>query len=367
MSTGADVAIIGGGAVGAACARELARHGRSVVVFDGDSVAGPGWRAAAGMLAAQIGAVHQEPLFDLAFAGRERTIGLAVPLKEQTGIDIGAWRDGILQLAQSETAVPGLRAQVGWQRQQGHVCDWLDAVEVIARWPHLGRSLGALWAPRDGAVDPERLVTALRKDAQAAGARFVSANVTEVQRDGEGIAGVVADRRYGTRALVVANGAWAGRLPGLPRPLSVEPVRGQMAAFAWPDGLAPCIVHGDDGYVVWRDGEAIVGSTMEVVGFTAEVTPDAIRRLSALAAKLLPALEGQHPRRTWAGFRPMTPDNLPVIGPEPEAAGLWFASGHGRNGILLAAITGHLIRQLMDGEAPEVDVAAFSPTRFWRW
>jgi glycine oxidase len=363
----ADVVIVGGGVAGAACARELATHGRSVLVLDGDSVGGPAWRAAAGMLAAQIESNPHEPLFDLALASRERTLDLARSLMARTGIDIGAWREGILHVASSESAVPGLRTQVGWHRQRSQPCEWLDARDVVARWPHVGPTFGGLWALRDGAIDPERYVQALRKDAEHAGAQFVAANATEILCDGEGIAGVVADRRYAARAVVIANGAWSGTLAGLPRPVSVEPVRGQMIAFPWPASVPRSIIYGDHGYVLWRDGEAIVGSTMETAGFRVDVAPTTTQRLATMAGQLLPDLAGRTPVRAWAGLRPMTPDSQPIIGAEPAAAGLWFATGHGRNGVLLAAITGHLIRQLMDGEEPELDIAPFSPTRFWRW
>lgn len=364
----ADVLVIGGGAAGAACARELARSGRSVLVFDPDDAPGAAWRAAAGMLAAQVETTPSDPLFNFGLAGRERTVNLAHELRVETGIDIGVWREGIIQLAFTESAVTELRAQVGRQRQHGHMCDWLDAAEVAANWPWAGKSLGALWAPRDGAVDPQRLVEALRADAKLAGANFIGMRAERLVRERDGVKGVVAQgTRYTAGAVVLAAGAWTHALDGLPRPVSVEPVRGQMSAFPWPADTPRAIVYGDHGYVVHRNGEALVGTTMEVAGFDATTTDDGVAAMKRTAAQILPALANVAPTRTWAGLRPMTPDGLPILGAEPAAPGLWFATGHGRNGVLLAAISGHFLQLLMDGEQPDIDISAFSPTRFWRW
>ena len=156
--------IVGAGAVGAACARELAVAGRRVLVVYRGTPDGEAWRAAAGMLAPQIEAVPEDPLFDLGLAGRERYTMLAPALLSSTGIDIGLWQEGIASL----------------QRQQGHHCNWLDADEVKAQWPWVGASHGALWAPREGAVDPVRLVEALLADARAHGAVMVQDQVTHL-------------------------------------------------------------------------------------------------------------------------------------------------------------------------------------------
>ena len=166
-----EVIVVGGGAIGAACARELARAGRSVLVIDRGRGTGEAWTAAGGMLAPQIEAHTEDPLFDLGLAGRNRYTELAPALQETTGIDIGLWQEGIAQVAQTEDSVESLKSKVAWQRQQGHLCDWLAADEVATRWPWMGPTHGALWAPEEGALNPVPLVEALLADAQAAGAR----------------------------------------------------------------------------------------------------------------------------------------------------------------------------------------------------
>jgi glycine oxidase len=137
-----------------------------------------------------------------------------------------------------------------------------------------------------------------------------------------------------------------------------------MAALPWPQGVERAIVYRNDCYILARGGEAILGSTMEEVGFRPEVTPGGLAAILAATLSLCPALIRAKVRRTWAGLRPMTPDGWPVIGAEPGLPGLWYATGHGRNGILLAGLTGVLVGQLMDGEPASQDLTAFTPTRF---
>jgi glycine oxidase len=368
VSGTADVIIVGGGAIGAACARELARSGRSVQVLDPDLDRGQAWRAAAGMLAPQIEAHEGDALFDLALAGRELYVTLAQTLAETTGIDIGLWREGIAHVALDEADVFHLRAKVAWQRQQGQLCDWLEPGEVRDRWPWMGPTLGALWAPHEGALDPTRLVQALRADAMLAGARLVQDEALGLQVRGDRVVGITGRRgRYAADEVVLAAGAWSAGLTALPRPVSVVPVRGQMAALGWPEGMERAIVYAKDCYIVPRGAEAICGSTMECAGFHPAVTSEGLGRILAAAGAICPPLATAEVVRSWAGLRPMTPDGLPILGPEPRLRGLWYATGHGRNGILLAGITGLMLRLMVNGQTPTEDLSPLRPDRFWSW
>ena len=368
MTEATDVIVVGGGAVGAACARELVRAGRRVRVLEPDADRGEAWRAAAGMLAPQIEARAGDALLDLGLAGRDLYVQLAPALQEATGIDIGLWRGGIANVALHESDLTSLRGKVAWQRQQGHLCDWLDATEVKARWPWLGPTLGALWAPREGALDPRRLVQALRADAAAQGAEMVRDEAVAIETRGDRVVGVAGrERHYPADQVVLAAGAWSGRVAGLPRPLSIEPIRGEMAALPWPPEMERAILYSRDCYLVARDGEAVVGSTMEYAGFDASVTSAGLARIMAGAALLAPGLAELEVRRTWAGLRPTTPDGLPILGPEPRLRGLWYATGHGRNGILLAGISALLLRLMLTGQRPTEDLTALRPDRFWSW
>jgi glycine oxidase len=363
-----DVIVVGGGPVGAACGRELSLAGRRVLLLDPEGDSGQAWRAAAGMLAPQLEADQDDPLLELGLAAREHCESLATALRETTGTDIGLWREGIAHTAADEAEAAELRSKVAWQRQQGHLADWLDADEVRSRWPWLGPSAGAFWAPHEGALEPERLVAALRQDARRLGAAVEQDAATAIQSQGDRVTGVVGQRgRYAAADVIVAAGAWSAAIAGVPRPIAVAPVRGQMAAFPWPAGARRAIVYGRGGYLVARGDEAIAGSTMEFAGFDAQVTTAGVASVLTSATALCPKLKPSDVRRTWAGLRPMTPDGLPIIGAEPRVRGLWYATGHGRNGILLAGLTGLLMRQLLDGETPDEDLEPFAPQRFWRW
>jgi glycine oxidase len=363
-----DVVVVGGGPVGAACARELALAGRRVLVLDPEGESGQAWKAAGGMLAPQLEAEQDDPLLELGLAARQHYEPLAESLRETTGIDIGLWREGIAHVAATDLEAGDLRAKVAWQRQQGHLADWLDADEVKSRWPWLGPAAGAFWAPHEGALEPERLVASLRQDAIRIGATVEQDAAMAVESRGGRVTGVIGRKgRYGSGDVVIAAGCWSGALTGVPRPIAVAPVRGQMAAFPWPAGARRAIVYGHGGYLIARGDEAIAGSTMESAGFDAQVTSAGLARVFASATALCPALTGAEVRRTWAGLRPMTPDGLPIIGAEPRLEGLWYATGHGRNGILLAGLTGLLLRQLLAGETPDEDLTPFAPDRFWRW
>ncbi len=360
--------VIGGGAVGAACAWALSRSGAAVVVLEPEEASGVAWRAAAGMLAAQVEATDDDPLLPLDLAGRAFYQREAGPLRDATGVDIGLIGCGILDVARSEPEVEALKGRVARQRQQAQRADWLEPAEVRDGWPWLAPSRGAFWAPEDGALDPSRLVAALRAASEQCGAAWVRDRATGLDVRGGRLVGVTGDRgRYDARQVVIAHGAWAGRCANLPRPLSVEPVRGQMVAFPWPAGVAPTIVYGAGGYLLWRNGELIAGSTMEHAGFDASVTDGGIAAIVERASALYPALGGVAMSRSWAGLRPATPDGRPIIGPEPRLDGLWYATGHGRRGILQAGITGELLAAAMGGSALADELRPADPARFWSW
>lgn len=328
---------------------------------------GDAWRAAAGMLAPQIEAGPDNPLFDFGLAGRERYRELSEELLEATGIDIGLWQEGIARVATSEDEVAELKSHVAWQRQQGHICDWFDEEEARTKWPWLRAAHGALWAPHDGSLDPALLVEALLADATRLGARIVHDSIVSIESRGERVTAAVGKERYPAGDVVIAAGAWSSLITGMPRPLPVVPVRGQMAALPWPADLERSIVYGRHCYLMARGDEALAGSTMEHAGYEPEVTSAGLARIFNAVTELLPSLAQADVHRTWAGLRPVTPDGLPIIGPEPESRGLWYATGHGRNGILLAGITGLLLAQHITADHADDHLAPFRPERFFDW
>ena len=360
-----DTVVIGGGAIGAACAWELASTGRKVLILQGGGEPGEAWRAAAGMLAPQIETGATDPLLRLGLAGRDYYRELGARLQATVGVDLGLWQEGIARVAKTEDEGESLRSEVAWQQEQGLNCEWLDKGDVRRRWPWLAPTEGALRAPDDGALDPARLVEGLLAGAKSFDSALTSDRALAVLGSGSRTEGVRGERgNYSAGEVVVAAGAWSGLLEGLPRTLPVRPVRGQMAALPWLDDTPRAIIYHKDSYLLARRGEAVIGSTMEEAGFRSEVTTSGMAQVFSSTMSLCPGLLRFKVRRTWAGLRPMTPDGLPILGAEPLLQGLWYATGHGRNGILLAGITGMLLRQLMDGIEPAHDLGSFSAKRF---
>lgn len=360
--------MIGGGAVGAACARALAMAGARVTVVHPPALPGEAWRASAGMLAAQIEVGPQEPLFNLGIAGRAFYRREAPLLRESTGIDIALSQDGILQIAIREEQVEGFKAKVAWQRQQAQRADWLEPEELEEGWPWLRPGFGGFWAPEDGTLDPIALVEACLADASSRGGQLVEDRITGLWRDGDRLLGAIGEAgRHPADQVVIAAGAWSGRLGELPRPLSIEPVRGRMVATPWPEGARSATVYGDHCYLLRRGDELIAGATMEHAGFDDGPAPAAVAEFVSRLTTVYPAIAAAPVSREWAGFRPGTPDGLPIIGPEPRLPGLWYATGHGRNGILLAGITGELIAQGIGGEPIPEELRLVRPGRFWSW
>ncbi len=362
-----DVAIVGGGVIGAACARSATRRGLRVVAWDPGPLPGAASPASAGMLVAQVGnREDDDTLLALGVRGRDLYDGLAAELRDATGIDIGLWRPGALAVAFDEARADGLQATVARQRQAGLRCDWLTAEDVRQNWPGIAPGcLGALHAPEDGALDPDALRRAFITDAANHGAELRPGRVVGIRHDGARVTAVVTEvGDVATRHVVLAAGAWTPQLTGLPRDLAVDPVRGQLASLPWPAGAPQAIVLDGHTYALARGDAAIVGSTMEHVGFDATVTEDGLRRLRTATDRLLPWLADRPFTRSWAGLRPMTPDGRPYVGPDPQVAGLWYATGHGRSGILLAGLTGEVIADLLAGGETEVDLSPMAPREF---
>lgn len=358
-----EVLVAGGGIIGAACARALALRGLRVLICEPGPEPAAASAASAGILGPQIERAD-EALRALGLRARDLYDTLAPALTAATGIDIGLWREGIASLAFDEAEAERLRDAVAHQRQAGLRCDWLEASEVAERFPATAPCLGALFAPEDGAVDAPALARALRADAQRAGAHTLNARVQRLNTILGRATGVETSAgKIKAEHVIVAAGAWSTQIEHLPRRLPVEPVRGQMAAAPWPGNMPRTVLYYDHGYVLARSGEAIFGSTMERVGFDGGVTAAGITEIMAAARRMLPQLPPA-PTRTWAGLRPLTPDGRPIVGADPDVRGLWYATGHGRNGVLLAGLTGEIIASLLATGESEVEIASLAPERF---
>lgn len=358
-----EVLVAGAGIIGAACARALALRGLKVVICEPgpDPVAASA--ASAGILGPQIEGTD-ESLRALGLRARDLYDTLAVTLADATGVDIGLWREGIASFAFNEADAERLRDAVAHQRQAGLRCDWLEAADVAERFPAAAPCLGAMFAPEDGAVDAPALTRALRADAKRLGTRTFATRVNRINTILGRVTGVeIPAGKIKAEHVVIAAGAWSTQIEHLPRHLPVEPVRGQMAATPWPPNMPRTVLYFDHGYVLARSGEAIYGSTMERVGFDGRVTAAGIQEITRAARRLLPQLP-ESPARTWAGLRPLTPDGRPIVGADPDVRGLWYATGHGRNGVLLAGLTGEIIASLITTGESEIEIASLAPERF---
>ena len=364
----ADAIILGGGLVGLCCAAAIARHGGRTILLD-EERPGAASRAAAGMLAPSIERGNG-PATDFAIAARDHYPEFLRWLEDETGVHVPLNRRGILQLALSEAGVRGLRRAMA--RDADTSAEWLDEAAVRSLEPELAHALGAVFHPRDGAVDNVVLLAALSAWCRANRlVEHVTSAAVRIADEADGATVRASDgRSWRARFVVLAGGAWAPVLEGLPRSLPITPLRGQMLAYA---GLRlQHVVFGPRGYIVPRAAspagaavaEILVGATSEAAGFDSSTTRRAHETLRSAGVEILPALRSQSPLRQWAGLRPMTPDLLPIIGPDPERPSLLYACGHSRNGVSMAPLTGECLAAIVRGAPTPHDLQPFSITRF---
>jgi glycine oxidase len=363
----ADVVIVGGGLIGCSVAAELAGRGRSVIVVERNEPGAEASGAAAGMLAPQSEAPRRDAFFDLAVESRDLYPSWVRGLAEETGVHVGYRKTGLLHCRFEAGAPADPSEPFAWQRTAGLPVLARRREELAAEVEGRLSSevCDAVLFPDEAAVDPRPLTRAAWIAAVGRGAVVRTGTSVLGFRLEKGICRGV-DTAAGlieAEATVDAAGAWAAFDGRLPTPLPVEPVRGQIVELSLPGQPLKTIVASDDAYVVPRpDGTLLVGSTAERVGFDKRVTAEAVGRLIAAAARLIPALGAASFVTAWSGLRPGTPDGLPVLGAGPVER-LFFAAGHFRNGILLAPATARILADLLTGGPPR-DLSPFSIERF---
>lgn len=363
------VLVIGAGVIGCAIARELALRGVEVTILESDEPgAGASW-AAAGMLSPQAEADRADPFLELLLASRRMYPDFVRSLHEETGIDVHYRSEGTLLVAIDEEDEAGIRRRGAWQNAAGLPVEWLSGEEARRLEPALsGEVRAALRFADDHQVDNRLLAPALRAAAEGAGAGVrCRARVTGVVCRGAEVRGVALEGGEvveGER-VVVAAGVGAAGLGGMPRPLPVRPVHGQLLALRAEGSGISHVVDSPRVYLVpRRDGRVIVGATMEEIGLEKRVTAAGLRMLLAGALEAVPALGEAAVVETWSGHRPGTPDGWPILGADPEVQGLVYATGHYRNGILLTPVTARVIADLLEGVVPAIDLSTFAPARF---
>ncbi len=367
MSPG--VLVVGGGVAGAAAALALRERGAEVLLLERESPGARATGASAGMLAPQYEAEWPEPVFRLGLRGRAMHPGWVERLAELAGVELRVRTPGMLVPAFDRHEARRLEDRARWQREEGLPAEMLDPGAARELQPGAGRGAVAfLRLPEEAVVDAQVLARALPGALASAGVRTVRAEAAGLAVEGAGVRGVrLGDgRSLEADRVVLAAGAWSGELEGLPRPLPVRPVRGQMLRYPPGSAELACLLANLGGrYLVPReDGTVLAGSTMEAAGFDASATETGARTVRRAAERLLPALEGVEPAERWAGLRPGTPDEMPILGPDPDVDGLVYATGFGRNGILLAPAAGRMAAELALGREPEDDWRPFRPDRF---
>lgn len=364
-----DVVVVGGGVIGCSVAYFAARRGASVALFEAESIASGASGAAAGMLNAQAESHSPGPMLDLMLESRRMHKTFSDELREETGLDPEYVWAGTLRVATDEAFAEKLESTYEWQRREGLSAVWLDADEARELEPSLSPDiLAGLYFPDEGQVNSPRLVNALALAAAKMGAEiFEGAPVSGFLTDGErvvGVRSVLGDFHAG--AVVLAGGSASGILAAnLGVEVPVFPVKGEILSVEARRAPISANIWSDACYLVpKRDGRVVIGATEENDVHDRRPTLGGVAKLSGAAAKLVPEVGGLPFRSAWGGLRPGTPDGAPILGVAEGWGNLFIATGHYRNGVLLAPITGEIISALAlgVGEA-SVDVSAFSHRR----
>jgi glycine oxidase len=366
------VAIIGGGVIGLTIARALALRGvRDVVLIErGELGAESSW-AAAGMLAPQAEANRAHEFFQLTCRSRDMYPAFAAALLSDTGIDIELDQTGTLYLAFTDEDVDEIERRYAWQSAAELPLEKLTAAELRELEPAIGHDVRAgLKFPLDRQVETRRLLSALIAANDRLGLQIkTGTSVTSLKVERDRVVGIETTRgQIATDCVVLAAGAWSSQIPARNKTLPdlrIKPVRGQMLCFSPEAPISRHVIYSPRGYIVpRRDGRMLAGSTTEHAGFDKQVTAAGVDSIRAAAVEISPRVSSLPLTDSWAGLRPRAADTLPVLGPCGEIAGLHYATGHYRNGILLAPLTGELIAAAIVDKVFPATLEIFSPDRF---
>jgi len=349
-----DAIIAGGGIIGLSLAIALRKRGATLLLVERAQPGREASHAAAGMLADCTLETPPE-LQPLATASARMYPEFAHQLQDESGIDVDLRGHGTLVFPPPEHV----------HNRPGFTAESLLPAPLAELEPALADPKRAAFYLKERSVDPRALVAAALKAAKHRGVDISSGTeVKEVLVSNGRIIGVRTDRTsYSSAAVVNCAGAWAGQIA--PHRFPTRPVKGQMLTVVGaPHGVLKHVVRSPDVYLVPRtDGRILIGATVEEAGYDKRTVPSTIQRMHQAALRILPALQQARVHDAWAGLRPGTPDNLPILG-ETSTPGYFVATGHFRDGILLAPVTAHLMAQVISGAKPEHDLSAFSAARF---
>ena len=346
--------MVGGGIIGISLAIELRKCGMDVLVVERGEPGHEASHAAAGMLA-DCTLETPSALQSLATASARMYPEFVHELQDESGVDVDLRSDGTL-LFPAEDELEELR---------GFCAEHSLPAPLADLEPALAGSLGTVAFLRERSVDPRQLVAASVKAAKHRGINISSGTtVASVCMEDGRVAGVQTDKTiYRSPIVVNCAGAWSGLIP--PRPFPTRPVKGQMLALVGrPPNVPRHVIRTPEVYLVPRsNGRLLVGTTVEDVGYDKQVEAGTIRRLREAAVRLFPCLGEARLHENWAGLRPGSPDHLPILG-ATQTDGYFIASGHFRDGILLAPITAKIMAKVITAQRLDYNLSAFSPARF---
>ena len=361
-----NVIVIGAGVVGCAVGYELAARGAGVRLLDMRDVGEGATRASAGVLCPHIEG-HAAPLLQLGVRSLEMYDAFVARVTHDARTPIEYRRTGTLEVALTGEEAERLQAAAAAHGRSGLEHRYLTAREARELEPALSEQMtGALLVPVHGYVAVERFTAALAAAAQARGATIDrGVAVSRVTQNGRTAQVETQHGSLEAEAVVIAAGSWSGRFAvGRAYP-PVKPIRGQLLHLSCPAAVASRVIWGTDCYLVpWQDGSLLVGATVEDVGFDESATVAGVRDLLDRACELLPLAWSARFHGVRVGLRPATSDELPIIGRSSSRPGVFYATGHYRNGVLLAPFTAAAIADLVldNREAPELTIT--NPARF---
>lgn len=374
MTTGFDIAIIGGGVIGLSLGRALTDEGVSVAIVDAGASIPPATNAAAGMLAPSFEIGHgpsdaiDEALYAFSAASLDVWPEFVRKLEDETGVDVDWRKDGILGVALDEARAEALRRDAAFLNARGAGVEMLSGDEARRLEPGLSDDVAAaLHAPRDAQVDPRLVLSALRMSFERRSGAFVDERVLQCAPGGAGFRLTLAGGEEVEAArLVLASGAASSGLIDRAPALPVRPVKGEAIALAMPSALLRRVVRAPGAYMCPKgDGRLVIGATeyedrddLTVDDASAaELQNNGARAARGVAA--LPLIE------SWAGLRPGTPDAAPILGAHARGPeNVFLALGHYRNGVLLAPASAEALRDVILERESAFDIAPFTPERF---
>jgi glycine oxidase len=370
MYSTTDVVIAGGGVIGCAIAYHLRKLGVDVIVLERGEIGAEASSAAAGLLA-PLGPLSGPGAFaDLVLTSFALMPTLVSELEDASAMRLEYERPGSLRVVRDSKHIANLRKRMQAWQPLGLQMQWFTGEEARQREPLLSPDIcAAVYAPEESQIKAPHVVKAFSVAAAKRGAVLRGhSEIMGVQRNHARVTGVYTSEgeTIGCEHLVVATGAWATRSGvWLNVKIPVSPQRGQILSLRQPALPLRHIIFGEAVYLASKSGNTLlVGATKEEVGFDKQLTAGGVAWLLNTAVRLAPSLENSAIDQMWAGLRPRTPDNQPILGPAPGWENVTLAIGHGSTGILLSAITGKAIAELVvEGKAPEV-ILPFSMERF---